>query len=389
MVLKNRIQNLIFFVIGLTPIFGFGEVLSFIGYKFDNLIYFKLPKDILIVLITILSCIQAIKTRINFELRLLFFVNVFFTIIVFILSSTNFNIAVSGLRWSLPFFLIFLFINIVDKTFLNRISKLLSFLIILNFLVQIYEMFNSLAFRGINFLGLAGRLSGFFASPSIAGAFGGFCYFFIKYFSSFEKKKQNLMMIIAVLSVFLSMSSTGVGLILVLLVIPAFNRFKRHYFILFIAIFIPILMLGFLNLDYLTGRVEGSSFSSLNTRFDIFYRNFFDSEYISTQFGSATNTAMNILRKENSEVIITDAFIADSLFTSILVNYGMLFFLLYCLFIISIIIRIMKTNREVEQGFVLLSFLSSISLIVTEIFPINIFIAILAAYFIKNDYNKT
>jgi hypothetical protein len=374
-------QFLLLFLIMLTPLFGLEEMSQFLSFSFNiPILYIKLPKDVLIILIIVLNIFYILRNNsYSKQLLLPLTILIVFTLFVFVFSINDLQIAIAGIRWILPVFLIFLLYGTTINTeFLNKVANILSILILLNVVIQIYEMFNMPPFGGTNYFGLTGRVPGFFSYPNQAGIFGAFCFYFIRYYGTL--KCNSLFLIISAISIFFSMSSMGVVLFLLLITVHFFVTSKNKYKLLTIFIIIPVLIVGLTNLDKLTGRGENSTMTSGSERIAILKEQIVSSQFISTHFGKATNTAQNFMLNLNLD---NDSFIADSFYISILTNYGYLFSILFIMCLFYLTIKIVTSKNISLIMFAIISMVSAIATIISEAFPVNILIAILSAYFIK------
>lgn len=373
------IQNVLLLLISLTPFFGITEGLTVIGYDISiSFVFIKALKLGIIFLIFILSILRFLSTDFKYlKVCVIVFLLFFFTLITFLLSS-NLYIALAGVNWSIMFFLIFLFVGVINVKFLHKLSKVLVFILIANTVLQIMQMFYMPASRGANFFGLSGRLAGFYSSASSAGILAAFIYFSIKYFSNFNNKFKTLFLGICVLSAFLSMSSTGVGLLFFIIVYPFYLKSKNKIFAF--IVFVPVILWGITNLDALTGRTTGSSESSISTRFYILKNQIESSEIISTKFGEATNMAVSM--NSNLNIYSKGVFISDMMYTSMLVNYGWFITLIFLGIVFVNVVNVFRLNYVSLKLFVIMCLLSSTSLIIAEIFPINILVAIYLSYYI-------
>ena len=369
-------------LIALTPFFGINEVCTFLQIPSPlPILFYKIPKDVLLIFLLLLTTINIFQKGIPHSSGIALLVLFSFTIITFIFSSVNFLTSIAGLRWSLPIFLALTTIRLVDLPFLKRVSKILAIILVINLLTQVYEMFNMPAIRGLNQFGLSGRVSGFYSNASIAGVFACLVLFFIKYFSNFTKRIKVLLYLVSFASIFLSMSSTAIGLLFVQMFAPMFLR--SSYKVAISIVFIPISLFILFNLDFLTGRKSGSSDQSFSTRVQIFAEQFENVEVMSTRFGEATNTAVNFNKNNFAN---QDAYISDSLFTSVLTNYGAAFFLCFMVLILSMVPKIIRSDSESLIVFFIICILSSIPLIVTEIFPVSIMMVCLISYYSSGNY---
>jgi len=378
---NNLVRVIIYLLVVLIPISGTYEFLVSVGIQPSfNITFLKVPREGLMILLLLVSMVNLLKREFSDELTI--FLIVFFILnVICFLSATTTDIGVFGVRWALPFFILPLIYLEVDERMMVKIGKMLFVVLLLNVCCQVYQMFFMPAYRGVNMFGLSGRLSGFFALPSIAGSFAAFILFLIIYFPPYINKKILLFYkILAYLSVFLSMSSTGVGLLFVVVFIPILFKSKHSFFILLILI--PFSAIVINNLDSLTGRFEGDSETSISTRVVIFLKKIADTKIVSDgEFGNATNGAVGNSRRGE---IGSDAFIADSLYTSVLVNYGLLPFIIFLLILFFSGYYIFYRSNDIRlKIFFIMVLLSSVSLITTEIYPVNLLIIIGGAYFLK------
>lgn len=356
--------------------------MEFLEISFNMpMLIFKAPKDILLILLLFLSILYFFKQKkhpVKLYICIIFLIS--FALISIILSN-HFTIILAGIRWMLPLFLSLFLYNLVDFEFVKKVSNILFCLLILNIILQICEMFFMPPFWGHNFLGLSGRLPGFFVHPSSSGTFSAFCCFFTAYF--FTGKKRKLGIALSALGIFLSMSSTSIMLVAILIAIPFYFKSKLKPLII---ILIPLMILAVVvNLDTLTGRGEGDSELSGTTRL-LILKDFVDSsEIISTHFGVGTNSAVNLLEDSTNS---DKAFIVDSLYTSVLVNLGSVFFCLFIFFNIYLITRAFEIgNNDLSFiSFVIICVVAGIPVITAELFPISLLITILIAFYTKK-YN--
>lgn len=377
--IRSIVQFLLTVLFILTPVFSIFEISGYLSISLLNidLAYIKLPKDILLLITFFFSFIRFIQKKYPFYIMGNFLFLFFYTILCFlIVSFSSLYLGVSGLRWALPLFLIFVLYDIIDYNFMRRVAKILAALIVLNLALQIYEMLFMPSFWGLNMFGFTGRLPGFFAQASICGLFGCFCFFFIRYFYK-KGWKRKVLLAITVTSIFLTMSSAGYMILMALLLTSIFlkSKFKPLLLLLSVAGMIFI----FTSMDSLTGRGEGDTASSGSTRVGILANEIMSAGLISDSFGKATNTAKMV------ETIWADdeSFIADSFYISLLTNYGYIFFLVFILIVTYIFIKMKLINNTSMRVFFVLALMSGISTIVVELFPMSILISVSTAYYLK------
>lgn len=379
--MKIKAQKIILLLFLLTPLFCLSEIFEYLGLGLSvDMFFIKLPKDILMIFLLLMCTLFSFKYKHPYNYYICLFLLFSFTIICFVFSYSlnGLQIAMAGVRWAIPFFLLILLYDIVDADLLIKVTKILFGLLILHTTVQLLEMLFFPPRIGVNILGLPGRLPGIFVHPSASGTFAAFCFYVIRYFQ--DGKTRIIGLVISILSVFLSMSSTGMMLLFLLIFVPWY--LKSKYKIIFSFVAILFLFMVVTNLDFLTGRSEGSSATSGSIRIQILQEMVDSAEPISTKFGLATNTAINMMSKFG---IQSDAYIADSLYTSVLTNYGVIFFFLFISAILYLLLYLF-VKKKIDIPFILIfliSITSGISIIIVEVFPMNIIIAVFLSHFLK------
>jgi hypothetical protein len=156
----------------------------------------------------------------------------------------------------------------------------------------------------------------------------------------------------------------------------------KYYTVL--VLLIPLVMLSVYNYaDLLTNRGEGSSESSISIRGMYFMNGLYSTGLISETFGYAANLT-SMLSEQN--FIKTSA--ADAFYASFLINMGILPFVLLIIYLLFIIFKALIKRNVFMVNVIILYGLFSFSTVVTEVFPMNLFIALFISYFMrKNNEN--
>lgn len=382
--MDEKIKNLLIVLIALTPLFGLFEAIGYLNLSLPfDIVKIKAVRYSFTYLIFFICLLKTMLLKLK-NIHPFFLITVLFVLLGIMLSN-DFYYMFSGTNLLLPFLMMFLLVNVIDKVFLIRLSKVLFVFLVLNTLMQVFQMFYMPAFQGTNVFGLTGRLRGFFAISSISGVVTCFVYYIVKYFSDFSNKKIQLTFLIACLSIFLTMSSAGAGLFLIMIFLPKFlkSKFKGLAFVFII----PIFILMFNNLDTLSGRIKGQSSDSFNTRKEILMEQLKKTSLLPVDFGKATNLAMNFKKNLN---VKNDAFIADMMYTSILVNLGYIFFVIFMCLVIVVMTKVFSVGSIELKVFFIMCLASASSQIISEMFPTNYLLTIMGAYFInqKLGYNE-
>lgn len=182
----------------------------------------------------------------------------------------------------------------------------------------------------------------------------------------------------------LSISTTGLILMLIMLVFPVLYRAKKHRLI-YIATALALSIILYFFIDTFNGRASGDSQFSWNVRVDLMRSQLQHAQLISTKFGNATN-AISVLKTALGKLIDANAITGggESFYPPLLGNYGSLFFILFLGLLVYLSINVFKYRSEARSLFFFVAVLGALTVRITEVFPLNILITILVAYFISN-----
>lgn len=372
------IQNLLLFMIVLIPIINFNEIVWALGLSNnasrEGFYITKYIKDfgmILIVFIVLLRLFRYKKAPRSFII-LPYVIVVLFLHIVLSCQQSLFTI-LCGIRWFFPLILFIFLYKTIDKIFFEKIARYTLFIFIIHVIFQIIESFVMPPYNGTTYFGLTGRVPGLFSHAHSGASFTCLSYLLIEK-ANLKNVYKSILYLLSFISIFLTMSSTGIItlILLFLLKITQKSKFFKLYFLL--SPFLLIVL--FLNADTLTNRSTGSSETSITIRQEIL-RNIIDrGNLISTDFGLSTNAAMITAASNN-------AIIADSFYTSLIGNLGYIPTFFAIIAITFVFYIKLKKRYFYSMNIILFYLLFSISTIITEVYPLNIFIAIFTSYILK------
>jgi hypothetical protein len=339
-------------------------------------LYLKCLKDFGIALLLSLGCIQMQKDRSAHAPAAFFFL-----LGMFLVSSllTVFNQGITtffvGLRWFLPVLLFYVFYNIrgIDYSQKKLVGPITAVFVV-GLVIQIAQLFLSAGYFGLNSLGLSTRNPGFFLIPSTMASYTCFFTYYVWTFLPRSWMKGICIFILAPLSIFLTGSGSGILAFFAFLCVTGYFRAPRwlRRGFLFIA---PLggIALGIL-LPFVTQRI--GIYDSLLERFYIVGRNIgWDNLLFSANSARGTNSA-NILNNFLGHSVIEDSFTADSTFTSIAANSGMLAAIAFFILVYSRL----KPNSEIWLTFISLTSPFLFSTISFEVYPYNILFFLNLAY---------
>lgn len=332
---------------------------------------FKFSKDIIFILLILLGTLDYIfSNTLNKKVILYSFLTILMVLPPILLSiGSDLLFLASGLRWLIPVLLPIFLYRIITKDLLKKLSTYIFYLLLIHFLMQIFQMFFASSWYGTSAFGLNLRNPGLFLIPNTGAFFTIACLYFTLFISEYSQKKKIFVLIISALSVFLTLSGTGLVVFMFILLLNFSNIRQLKWFVLMIP-FAILFVLFFV--DFLSAR-ENYLEESGGPRVSIFVDNFADAQIISQEFGLGTNTAVLLGKGE----------IMDSTFVSLVVNLGFIgFFFVVGALMVFIFFSIVSGNKPF---FVFLSVftLFSFTNIVFEVYPVNLIMAILLVYFMK------
>jgi hypothetical protein len=237
---------------------------------------------------------------------------------------------------------------------------------------------------GTNFFGLSKRNPGIF-SKNITMAFFSLTVFYYAIYFEQGALYRKIVYVLLPFSIFMTSSGTGIVALLATYFYLLFRKPRSAYLkgIMAIAsLFAVALTAKFLPL--ISGRSD--IYVSILTRVGIFSKEFNSINLIvSDKFGSATNTGKLLSYNFPVKGLANLFFIADSTWTSILANVGLLGLILF-----GLMLLIANNKTHGYYVFMIVFGLFSLTIIIFEIFPMNLLFAVNMAYFSSTrKINKT
>lgn len=393
--IKKHLSDVTLLAISFFPLFNSFEIYALISGTLvsqvlnETPIQIKVIKDIFMIYIVSISFFLILREN-RIKSRLLFFwiINLFLTILVALLFLDDVAIYVAGVRWLVPLILPFFIISYVDEMLIRKISGLTEKLFIINLLVQVYQLFFASQWFGAGIFGLSLRNPGLFLIPSTSAFFVMIVFFFKIFYSSSQKFLNRYIFIFFLipLSLFLTASATGLVAYFFSLIIVSSKRIKAKLLVVFSIIVLPVIyMIMVQALPLLTSRAEVVEVS-LMTRIDILLENISDIPLLSSKLGYATNTGVLLANVFNH----TDrALIADSTVTSIIYNMGLVSSMIMLVVFLTFILYIVINNKKEELTFLTIVSIFSLTVIITEAFPMNLIISCYVAFFIDRNFRNS
>lgn len=388
---KKLIGGLIYAAIILTPIFGFQDMLEFFpafaGYfNIGPFGIIKAGKDILLAIIFILFFIDILlKQKFINKILLWSMLTIIASSFLITIVMSGQLIAFVGLRVFSPIILIFIAYKYVDMDGFRNIVKIICFIAILEFLIALAQMFYGSPISGINYLGLATRPFSTFAKPWSFSAFIC-CAMALRLgldLSLYLDVKKRTWLFVALSIVFVVLSGSGAGLLGLLMIFMMYILFylRVHKYVKIsvvpILLYLPIWV--YINLPWLTGRQRILSVSAA-TRYNIFGNLLAGYDVkeilIGKGLGIGSNASQTFMAFPPINVQNADQlFLADSFYTSVISQTGILFLFLFLGFTFYVLSRAWRNKYQgvnpVVLLFVPMVLTVSFAGIILELFPLN------------------
>jgi hypothetical protein len=335
-------------------------------------ILIKALKDfVFFFLMAIAIIFSIIKNRallINESALVIYIVLLLFLVSIF---SNGVVVALSGLRWFAPVLLFFFLRSYGEVLNLSFSARLLSYFLLLNVIFQIWQLYNMPPVYGEIYPGISARVPGIFVIPNTTAFFACLCVAMSITFDP-SRNKSAIVIVLGAVSCLMTQSGTGVFVILCLLAYRLYMKFGP----IIIMLSLPLLLLVFLNLDFLLGRDDFLSISG-GTRLDIFISVLKGSINID-EFGLYTNTGNLWLAQRNE--INDGVFVVDSYYASLVGNFGLTALIVVALTVLYFLHDVGKKWRHVIPLIIVYG-LFSFTTIVSEAYPMNIILPIVLSTF--------
>jgi hypothetical protein len=369
-----------------SPLFALREFLRFSGVDAPHyFLYFNLLKDFLLVIVTGL-CVAYLIIHRQYPRTITPYFLLFTgaTLLVAGLSIADPLMVLGGIRWALPILLIFLLCGHIDKPLLGRLAYVAAFLLLVTTIIQVYQAATQQFRWGQSMYGsLLGRVSGFYELPSIAGFNTCLYFFIIRYYYTGRAWVRKMWMLLGIGSTFfLSISTTGFILMLIMLVFPLLYRPGR-YRPVYMVLAVILSIITYMWIDQLNGRYPGDSSMSWNIRVGLMQEQWQKAQLISNRFGSATNSAFVIKGAFGQAVSPIYVGGGESIYPPLLGNYGIVFFICFIGTLLVAFVKLTHQRYEPAMLFFLVAVLGGLTVRATETFPLGILLSVLGAYYIN------
>ncbi|HQV69464.1 MAG: hypothetical protein WAU96_12925 [Anaerolineae bacterium] len=396
MTTSSRLRQIIYILaliaILLTPISNYGEVSAFMTGKLrseqflETPLAVKLLKDAVMILVGLLALFmqarQFAKTRRLNPIAWAYVPLAVIVILAIALSyTTNENLQepnnrlfiLAGLRWVYPIFLTLVMIGVSDASLLRKTAILCYVMFVCSFALQIYQAFNASTWWGRTPLGLSARVAGFFLMPSTSGFFAATTVFLVFFYLK-NRVLTIAMVVMALISVWLSASATGALLLLAILFLVSLDgKFIKHKLLL-----IPLLgVFTYFTIGIVTNRQDFTEVSG-PVRINHVVESFRRGGAISNQFGLGSNGAVLL---DNTFKLKIHPEVLDSSYAGTFINIGWLGAIAFYIPFIACFVISWRLRRLDGIVFVVMMLLASASQPITEEYPMNFLMSVWMGWF--------
>ncbi|BCD98334.1 hypothetical protein [Marinagarivorans cellulosilyticus] len=340
-------------------------------------VYVKVLKDILFLISISISLIWLVLScRVISPIKVLLSAWLFFVFAALIASyELPWICLLLGLRWVMPIILLVLLIDLVDREAMVTISNFLKYVFFVHFTFQLVQLVFGGTWYGSFLGGYSLRNPGLFLIPSSGALFSCLCFLFLNYFA---KVRFSVLAPITILSVLMTVSLTGIALGFLFVSYVYFRRFfSSRVIMLFACIACAGLILSVDQFAHLLGRGDDVIAVSGGARADIFLDTWGRVGLVSRFFGLATNSAVLYFNGNYN------AFIADSMYVSVLANLGLLGFLFYVFLLSFFFVWSIFISHDFSILLSLFIVLSSLTSVITELYPINFIVPFAVAFVLR------
>lgn len=387
--LRRTARALIVWAVLLTPVFSVGELLALLRGTIESQrtaytpVYLKAGKDIISLALLGIAVVRLARSGRTNVLVFPFFAFALYIGAAVALAWATPPIALAGVRWSVPVFLMFLMYDFVDDGLLRRLAAVLSALMLLQLGVQAAQLVFMSHWFGTNAFGLAARVPGFFLIPNTAAFFAVTALFASHFYGQRGLVRSAVH---AAVPVSIALTQSGTGLIVWLLITTLFVlRERRAWLLVPIGCLAAVILMPVLGV--LTGRGATYVAVSGGTRIAILLNLLRHSEWLPTNFGYVTNTAVALVANRGIAVPGgTVPIIADSTYASIWGNLGEAGGIFALVFICSWVLAAVCSYRLDLYVVTIVFLLFGATTVVFEAYPMNLILAVVGAYFLKETY---
>ncbi|MFA5097267.1 MAG: hypothetical protein WC490_01405 [Candidatus Margulisiibacteriota bacterium] len=298
-------------------------------------------------------------------------ISILFSVVISVIAGTGISYILYGARWILPLLTLFFVYKYIDERFQETLTRLLLWLFLFAFVLQVWELFHLKTWFGPGFMGLSLRNPGFFIAPTLMAVFALLTMYYTYHFVKNSFIKNGVVYLLGPASVILAASGTGLISLMLFYFVNLYCFTRQKMLILILSVL--IMFSGVIMLPTLTNR--GDIYKSFYARVGIMGDSIgFQNLVLSQKFGMASNVASTAKRMSTDDD--GASFVADSTVTSIAYNSGLFSLVLFFSFALGLFLK-----RQIcfHLWAIYLPFM--MTNILFESFPANLLFVVNMAYF--------
>ena len=404
--LKVLFRWLLLLSIGLIPLWHIGELINIITttkginqaaiYTPWSLVIIKnLLVPAMVLVSFLIYCLKSNRLSYN-EIKVLSILTAILIYAVLITPDMDIWQLMAGFRWFLPFFLFIIIISMNDKGLLRQLAYVSFGIMAMNLMLQFWQIGNIPSswwgwWGSIGETRLSTRNPGFFPLPVTSAMFT--CFSTLLIFLVVKDFKMRLSLgVFCLVSVFLTMSGTGFCVALIILG----TLLAGNYWRILLPVIVPtsyiltkIIISFFRGGDYF--------FHSLGDRQKVLSQTFKEeipkdqsllldiqrvTDWVfSANFGLGTNGAVLLRNNLGIDII---AMPADSFLTQLILNLGGFSLIIYLILMSSATLLAYISGAKVTVLWLFAIGIFSVTVTITEAFPIFLLVFVAITYSIKN-----
>jgi hypothetical protein len=378
-----RIKKIIclFMVTGVlaTVILSIDEVLALMngslqsqGLVLSNY-FIKSIKDVIFVLLLLIGFFGQLYLDKRHSKFILIYYFVLIALLIFSLILGMQNpalVKLSGLRWFMPFILPFFIYHFIDANTISAVIKPLQVVFLINFSLQIIQLFTAYNWYGLNSLGFSARSPGVFLIPGTAAAFTVMTFYMTRYYNNTGLLPKFAITWLCFISVMLTESAMGIIVLFILLALLPVRKNIIWLIPVLIAIVAPIVIYVYLNIN--SRGIEMLSVSG-GVRLNILLDAISNAGLFSSMFGYGTNTVY---------LITGDGLPTDSTYAAIIVNHGIFGLAFFITILAVFFVYSMQNKLKSLAALIIIIALFSLSTNISETYPLNLLTVLAISFFI-------
>lgn len=439
----HGVLALLYATLAITPFAYWGEVSALISGGADSALtissskYMVIFKNMIVPLMIVFSFINWMHNDRNKKGKYIFLLLIAILCPLLLSQHSNTLLFIAGIRWIAPLFLLILLVGVITKRELYYATIGVCIIFFLQISMQIYETIYAPHWYG-TIIGttLSSRAPGLFSNPNTASIFSCLSFIMVYRFLGLENPLSKVVLILAPLSVFITLSGTGLLAMMVMLISVLLRDKWRILFpltlivsVLIVQTVIPVLRggdsyidssvmaRGAMFMNAATGGEEPESESDSDSLKGFNIKTYINEEimtisvpewFLATDvsklmgvteekialspllfgqgFGAGTNGCALIAHNFSTKL---PCIVSDALYTQLLINIGWMGAAIIIFPFVMMLFYAFIFNNKAMFFVLLLAAISALNNTMLEAFPMNVLVPVLLAFWLHEKNKKT